>query len=215
MQVVYPSTPANYFHVLRRQIYRDYRKPLIVFTSKRLLRFPLAKSKMSEFLGNTYFQRYIPEPHPTEGNFTLLPPDEITTHILCSGQVYYTLLQARELNNLRHIAISRIEQFHPFPWDLVRNHIEKYPNSKFVWAQEEPLNMGGWSFIEPRLRTILELTENHKGKPIHYAGRDPSGPVATGNKKQHNFEEWSLISQALYGDSRKPSDIVSGIPKWD
>ncbi|KAJ2805295.1 2-oxoglutarate dehydrogenase E1 component [Coemansia guatemalensis] len=215
MQVVYPTTPANYFHVLRRQIYRDYRKPLVVMVSKKQLRFPLCKSSLDEMTGQTFFQRYIPEPHPTEGDFTLVEPEHVRTHILCTGQVYYTLLQARELNNVRDVAISRIEQLNPFPWDLVRNHIEKYPNCDFVWAQEEPLNMGSWAHVEPRLRTIFNNTENHKAKAIRYAGRDPSGPVATGNHKQHVFEEWALTSQALFGEARKPSDIVSGVPKWD
>ncbi|KAI9479333.1 2-oxoglutarate dehydrogenase E1 component [Coemansia sp. RSA 989] len=215
MQVVYPTTPANYFHVLRRQIYRDYRKPLVVMTSKKQLRFPLCRSDLSELTGHSFFQRYIPEPHPAEGEFSLVAPENIRTHILCSGQVYYALLQARELNNVRDVAISRVEQLHPFPWDLVRDHIEKYPNCEFVWCQEEPLNMGSWAHVEPRLRTIFNHTENHKGKAVRYAGRDPSGPVATGNHKQHVFEEWSLISQALFGEARKPSDIVSGVPKWD
>ncbi|KAJ2232019.1 2-oxoglutarate dehydrogenase E1 component [Coemansia sp. RSA 485] len=215
MQVVYPTTPANYFHALRRQIYRDYRKPLVVMTSKKQLRFPLCKSDLSEMTGHTFFQRYIPESHPTEGEFTLVEPERIRTHILCTGQVYYTLLQARELNNVRDVAISRIEQLHPFPWDLVRDHVEKYPNCEFVWAQEEPLNMGSWAHVEPRLRTIFNNTENHKGKAIRYAGRDPSGPVATGNHKQHVFEEWAFTSQALFGEARKPSDIVSGVPKWE
>ncbi|KAJ2462241.1 2-oxoglutarate dehydrogenase E1 component [Coemansia sp. RSA 2322] len=215
MQVVYPTTPANYFHVLRRQIYRDYRKPLVVMTSKKQLRFPLCKSDLSEMKGHTFFQRYIPEPHPSEGEFTLVPPENIRTHILCTGQVYYTLLQARELNNVRDVAISRIEQLHPFPWDLVRDHVEKYPNCEFVWTQEEPLNMGSWAHVEPRLRTIFNNTANHAGKAIRYAGRDPSGPVATGNHKQHVFEEWAFTSQALFGEARKPTDIVSGVPKWD
>ncbi|KAJ2614201.1 2-oxoglutarate dehydrogenase E1 component [Coemansia sp. RSA 1365] len=215
MQVVYPTTPANYFHALRRQIYRDYRKPLIVMVSKKQLRFPLCKSSLDEMTGQTFFQRYIPEPHPTDGDFTLVEPERVRTHILCTGQVYYTLLQARELNNVRDVAISRIEQLNPFPWDLVRSHIEKYPNCDFVWAQEEPLNMGSWAHVEPRLRTIFNNTENHKAKAIRYAGRDPSGPVATGNHKQHVFEEWALTSQALFGEARKPTDIVSGVPKWD
>ncbi|KAJ2768299.1 2-oxoglutarate dehydrogenase E1 component [Coemansia nantahalensis] len=216
MQVVYPTTPANYFHALRRQIYRDYRKPLVVMTSKKQLRFPLCRSNLAEFTGNTFFQRYIPEPHPAGGDgFTLVEPERIRTHIMCSGQVYYTLLQARELNNVRDVAISRVEQLHPFPWDLVRDHVEKYPNCEFVWAQEEPLNMGSWAHVEPRLRTIFNNTENHRNKAVRYAGRDPSGPVATGNHKQHVFEEWAFTSQALFGDARKPTDIVSGVPKWD
>lgn len=215
MQVVYPTTPANYFHALRRQIYRDYRKPLVVMTSKKQLRFPLCKSELREMTGSTYFQRYIPEDHPAEGEFTLVEPQHIRTHVLCTGQIYYALLQARELNNVRDVAISRVEQLNPFPWDLVRDHLDKYPGCDFVWAQEEPLNMGSWAHVEPRLRTIFNHTKSHSGKAVRYAGRDPSGPVATGNHKQHVFEEWAFISQALFGEARKPTDIVSGVPKWD
>ncbi|OMJ11552.1 2-oxoglutarate dehydrogenase, mitochondrial [Smittium culicis] len=222
MQVVYMTTPANYFHVLRRQINRDFRKPLIAMVSKKLLRFSLAKSDIEDFCENKGFMAYIHEPHPSDASkgFTLLPPDEITTHILCTGQVYYALLQARDLNNLRHVAISRIEQLHPFPWDLARDSFDKYPNCKdFVWAQEEPLNMGAWSFVEPRIRTTLLNTVNHSSNSdishnLRYAGRAPSGPVATTNAKQHSFEEWSLVSTALYGEPRKPVDIINGVPKW-
>ncbi|PVU84748.1 hypothetical protein BB559_005143 [Furculomyces boomerangus] len=222
MQVANLTTPANYFHILRRQVVRDFRKPLILMTSKKLLRFPLAKSNIEDILENTGFQPYIHEPNTSnpESNFTLLPPDEITTHILCTGQVYYTLMQARNLNNLKHVAISRVEQLHPFPWDLVRDSLDKYKNCKdFVWAQEEPLNMGAWAFIEPRLRTTFLNTKhhsNHNGSQpaLRYAGRAPSGPVATSNPKQHSFEEWSLVSTALYGEPRKPVDIINSVPKW-
>ncbi|OMH85378.1 2-oxoglutarate dehydrogenase, mitochondrial [Zancudomyces culisetae] len=228
MQVVYASTPANFFHVLRRQIHRDFRKPLIVMTSKKLLRHPLARSTLEEMTGDTHFQRFILDPLATESAsnsngdssaFSLLPRDQITTHILCTGQVYYALAQARELNNLRHIAISRIEQLHPFPWDLVRDGLDYFPNaSDIVWTQEEPLNMGAWTYVEPRLRTTFLNTSNHSSPTstsLRYCGRAPSGPVATGNIKQHFFEEWTFVSQALYGSAKKPSDVINGVPKWD
>ncbi len=109
-------TPANYFHVLRRQIHRDYRKPLVVFFSKSLLRHPKARAELSEMVGDTNFQRYIPEPHPEE----LVAPENIRRHILCTGQVYYTLLQEREEKGYNDVAISRLEQISPFPYDLVR-----------------------------------------------------------------------------------------------
>ena len=115
MQVVYPTTPSNYFHVLRRQIHRDFRKPLILFFSKNLLRHPKAKSELSEMTEGTNFQRYIPEVYED----SLVPPEEIKRHILCTGQVYYQLLQAREERGIKDIAISRIEQISPFPYDLV------------------------------------------------------------------------------------------------
>ncbi|KAJ1908939.1 2-oxoglutarate dehydrogenase E1 component [Tieghemiomyces parasiticus] len=211
MQVVYCSTPANFFHVLRRQVYRDFRKPLICMTSKSLLRHPLARSTMAEMTGNTYFQKYIPEPHAPE---TLDAPEAITRHVLCTGQVYYALLRAREQNGLRNVAISRVEQITPFPYDEVRVHADKYPNATVVWCQEEPMNFGAWSYLQPRITTCLSKTEHHAGKSPVYAGRDPNAAVATGLKKQHYLEEWSFLSEALFGEDRKPKDIVSGVPQW-
>lgn len=220
MQVVYPSTPANYFHALRRQVHRDFRKPLIVMTSKSLLRHPLARSSLSEMEEGTFFSRYIGESHPTETDektyqLALQEPSRIHTHVLCSGQVYYGLLRARFANKLDGVAISRVEQLSPFPFDLVREHVDRYPNAKMVWAQEESLNMGGWSYVQPRIETTLEQTEHHKGKRVTYAGREPSASVATGNKKQHLVEEYSLISQALLGTNEKPTKVENGIPIWN
>ncbi|RIB08573.1 oxoglutarate dehydrogenase, E1 component [Gigaspora rosea] len=193
MQVVYCTTPANYFHVLRRQIYRDFRKPLIVFTSKALLRHPMARSKFDEMIGETQFLRYIPDPHPN----TLVSPEKITRHVLCSGQIYYTLLKAREQNKMDHVAISRIEQLSPFPYDLLAKHVDKYPNAQLVWAQEEPLNSGAWNYVAPRIRTLMNSTEHNKGKHSLPATRLPSASPATGNKKQHTHEEHDILSQAL------------------
>jgi 2-oxoglutarate dehydrogenase E1 component len=194
MQVVYPSTPANYFHVLRRQLYRDFRKPLIAFTSKSLLRHPLARSTLQEMTGKTYFQRYIPESDPKQ---ELVEDDKIRRHILCTGQVYYKLIHARTQRGIKDIAISRVEQLSPFPYDLIKPHLDKYKNAEIYWCQEEPLNFGAWTYVEPRLKTTLAQTEYHKGKEIHYAGRDPTGAVATGKKKLHIKQEDMLLDAAL------------------
>ncbi|KAJ2963684.1 hypothetical protein NUW54_g14272 [Trametes sanguinea] len=134
MQVVYPTTPANYFHVLRRQIHRDFRKPLILFFSKSLLRHPRARSDLSEMVGDTHFIRYLPEPHPEN----LVAPEKIRRHILCTGQVYYTLLQHREEQGINDVAISRLEQISPFPYDLLTPHLDKYPNADLLWCQVRP-----------------------------------------------------------------------------
>lgn len=109
--------------------------------------------------GETYFQRYIPEPHPSE----LVAPDQIKKHILCTGQVYFALLNAREKNKINDIAISRLEQLHPFPYDKVKEHADKYPNAEIMWVQEEPLNMGAWTFVQPRIETSLKETTHHAG----------------------------------------------------
>ncbi|TRM61105.1 thiamine diphosphate-binding protein [Schizophyllum amplum] len=193
MQVVYPTTPANYFHVLRRQIHRDFRKPLIVFFSKSLLRHPKARSDLSEMTGETNFQRYLPDAHPEE----LVAPEEIRKHVLCSGQVYQTLLAEREAKGIKDVAISRVEQLSPFPYDLITPHLDKYPNAGLIWCQEEPLNNGAWSYVGPRIYTAAGQTEHHKGKYPKYAGREPTSSVATGSKLQHKKEIESFLAEAF------------------
>ncbi|EJU03084.1 oxoglutarate dehydrogenase [Dacryopinax primogenitus] len=193
IQIVYPTTPANLFHVLRRQIYRDFRKPFILFFSKSLLRHPMARSKLEEMTGNTQFQRYIPDPHPD----SLVPPEEIRKHILCTGQIYYQLLKEREDRGIKDIAISRVEQLSPFPYDLLTPHLDKYPNAELQWLQEEPFNNGAFTYVAPRLRTAGKATEHHKGKVIQYGGRTPYSSVATGSKGVHKKETESYLNQAF------------------
>ncbi|KAG6812719.1 hypothetical protein H0H92_001080 [Tricholoma furcatifolium] len=193
MQVVYPTTPANYFHVLRRQIHRDFRKPLIVFFSKSLLRHPRARSDLSEMVGETHFQRYIPEPFQE----ALVAPEEIKRHILCTGQVYHALLQEREDRGIKDVAISRIEQLSPFPYDQLTPHLDMYPNADLLWCQEEPLNNGAWSYIGPRIYTAAGQTQHHKGKYPYYAGRGPTSSVATGSKAQHKKEIAMFLHDAF------------------
>lgn len=160
--------------------------------------------------GNTHFQLYLPESHPE----TLVAPEQIKKHILCSGQVYYALLKAREQNKMNDIAISRVEQLNPFPFQQIKEHADKYPNAEIVWCQEEPLNMGPWQHVEPRLTTVLAETQHHAGKSPSYAGRPPSASVATGNKKKHYQEEYAFLSKALIGQSTEPRGIEAGVPVW-
>jgi len=184
MQIVYPSTPANYFHVLRRQQHRDFRKPLVCFFSKNLLRHPMARSNIEEMTGDTIFQRYLPEPHPEE----LEAPEKIRRHILCTGQVYYQLLKERSDKGIKDVAISRVEQLSPMPYDLITPHLDQYPNAELMWCQEEPLNNGAWTYVQPRLITALQETQHHKGRVPSYAGRNPTSSVATGSKAVHKAE---------------------------
>ncbi|KAH9080684.1 2-oxoglutarate dehydrogenase complex E1 component mitochondrial precursor [Lactarius deliciosus] len=192
MQIVYPTTPANYFHVLRRQIHRDFRKPLVLFFSKSLLRHPKAKSSLSEMVDNTHFQRYLPE-----SSQDLVSPNEIRRHILCSGQVYHTLLQEREAKGIKDVAISRVEQISPFPYDLIAPHLDMYPNADILWCQEEPLNNGAWTYVGPRIYTTANVTQHHRGKYPHYAGRGPTSSVATGSKVQHKKEIEAFLHTAF------------------
>ncbi|OIW27816.1 2-oxoglutarate dehydrogenase, E1 component [Coniochaeta ligniaria NRRL 30616] len=195
MQIAYMTTPANLFHVLRRQIHRQFRKPLIIFFSKSLLRHPIARSDIEDFVGDSHFKWIIPDPAHESGE--LKPHDEIERVILCSGQVYAALVKHRAEHKLFDTAITRIEQLHPFPWEQLRDNLDQYPNAKtIVWAQEEPLNAGAWSFTQPRIETLLNQTKHHDRKHVMYAGRNPSASVATGTKSMHLKEEQDLLEMA-------------------
>ena len=196
MQVVYMTTPANLFHVLRRQINRQFRKPLIIFFSKALLRHPMARSDLEEFTGDSRFEWLISDPEHSTGY--LKAPEECKRIVFCSGQVYAALHKHRAANNINDVAIARLEQINPFPWAKINDEISKYPNAtEIVWSQEEPLNAGAWSFVQPRFETLLKQNDTHAGKHVKYAGRAPSASVATGLKSAHIKEEEELLSQAL------------------
>lgn len=208
IQVAYPTTPANYFHLLRRQIEREFRKPLIVLESKSLMRHPLAKSHVKDFLPGTSFQPFIPA--------TCSGPDSsIDTLILCSGQVYYTLERARQANDLDNIAIGRVEQLSPFPYAQFLGEFARFKVKRLVWAQEEPLNLGAWSYVQPRINIALKSSPSPSSNhPIdcEFVGRKPTAAVATGSKKQHVKEEMEIISKALLGSVKEPKKIEIGVP---
>ncbi|KAK1166438.1 2-oxoglutarate dehydrogenase-like, mitochondrial [Acipenser oxyrinchus oxyrinchus] len=177
--VVNCSTPGNFFHVLRRQILIPFRKPLIVFSPKSLLRHPEARSSFDEIITGTRFRRVIPEEGPAAQN-----PDKVKRVIFCTGKVYYELAKERKQQDLENeVAICRLEQISPFPFDLVKNETEKYANAELVWCQEEHKNMGYYDYIKPRFLTVLQ-----NSRPIWYVGRDPAAAPATGNKCTHLAE---------------------------
>ncbi|KAK3898821.1 thiamine diphosphate-binding protein [Staphylotrichum tortipilum] len=196
VQVAYMTSPSNLFHILRRQMNRQFRKPLILFFSKSLLRHPLARSNIEEFTGNSQFQWIIADPAHEAG--AIKPHDEIDRVILCSGQVYAALHKYRADNGIDNVAFTRIEQLHPFPWEQLRENLDMYPNAKtIVWCQEEPLNAGAWSYTQPRIETLLNQTKFHDRKHVMYAGRNPSASVATGIKSSHYKEEQELLETAF------------------
>ncbi|KAI6356792.1 2-oxoglutarate dehydrogenase E1 component [Pyricularia grisea] len=196
MQIAYMTTPANLFHILRRQMTRQFRKPLIIFFSKALLRHPLARSDIEDFTGDSQFQWIIPDPAHQTGE--IKSNEEIDRVILCTGQVYAALHKHRADNKIDNVAITRVEQLHPFPWDALRENLDQYPNAKtIVWAQEEPLNAGAWSYTQPRIETLLNQTQHHDRKHVMYAGRHPSASVATGLKSAHVKEEKELLEMAF------------------
>lgn len=197
-QVVYPTTPSNLFHILRRQQHRQFRKPLIIFFSKQLLRHPLARSSLSEFTGDSHFQWIIED---VELGKSINEKEGIKKLVIHSGQVYTALHKKRgELEN-KETSLLKIEQLHPFPFAQLKEAIDSYPNLEdIVFCQEEPLNMGPWAFVEPRLKTTLAETK-YAGFPFRFAGRDPSGSVAAGTKGMHNNEEQLFLKEVFEGSS--------------
>ncbi|KAF2400708.1 2-oxoglutarate dehydrogenase-like protein E1 component [Trichodelitschia bisporula] len=196
MQIVYCTKPSNLFHILRRQMNRQFRKPLILFFSKSLLRHPIARSSLDEFTGDSHFRWIVTDPAHDSGE--IAPKDEIKRVILCTGQVYAALVKHREDIGDKTTAITRLEQLHPFPWAQLKGNLDGYPNAEaIVWAQEEPLNAGAWSFTQPRIETLLNETEYHNRRHVLYAGRNPSASVATGLKHIHKSEEKELLEAAF------------------
>ncbi|KAJ5149787.1 2-oxoglutarate dehydrogenase [Penicillium atrosanguineum] len=195
MQIAYMTEPSNLFHILRRQIHRQFRKPLVIFFSKALLRHPICRSDIEAFSDDSHFQWIIPDPaHGT----AIDAPEKIERVVMCSGQVYAALVKHREANGIRNTAITRVEQLHPFPWAQLKENLDSYPNAKnIVWCQEEPLNAGPWSYAQPRIETLLNATEHHSRRHVMYAGRSPSASVATGTKSVHLKEEQELLETAF------------------
>jgi len=183
MQVCYPTTPAQYFHLLRRQIKQEISKPLVVMTPKSLLRLPQAVSTLDQFTGGGF--------HPVIGD--AVEPAGVRRVVICSGKVYYDLLAEHEKTKDSRIAILRLEQFYPFPQRLLSQWLAAYTNaSQIVWAQEEPRNMGGWSFMRPRLEALL-----NDNQELLYVGRTASASPATGSYTIHNLEHEKLVKDAL------------------
>lgn len=195
MQVAYPTTPANLFHLLRRQMHRQFRKPLVLFFSKSLLRHPLARSSLSEFTGDSHFKWIIED---EELGKSIESKENIKKIVLCSGQVYTALHKKRAAIEDKTTAIIKIEQMHPFPYQQLRDALDSYGNVEdLVFCQEEPLNMGSYAFAQPRILTTLAETENHKNLSLRYAGRDPSASVAAGSKSMHNEEEEKFLNDVF------------------
>jgi 2-oxoglutarate dehydrogenase E1 component len=189
-QVVNCTTPANYFHALRRQVGRNFRKPLIVMTPKSLLRHKMAVSSLKEFGPGSSFHRVLPEVE------ALVADDKVRRVVLCSGKVYYDLLADRQARKIDDVALIRMEQLYPFPDEPLADELVKYPNAEIVWCQEEPENMGAWSFVDRRIEKVLISLKHKAGRP-HYAGRHEMASTATGLLRRHNQEQAALVEQAL------------------
>ncbi|MBN9584229.1 MAG: 2-oxoglutarate dehydrogenase E1 component [Afipia sp.] len=196
MQVANLTTPANYFHALRRQLRRDIRKPLILMTPKSLLRHKRAVSKLEEFGPDTSFHRVLPDDAEKGGEIKLVEDAKIRRVVICSGKVYYDLYEDREKRGVDDIYLLRIEQLYPVPLKTLVQVLERFKQAEVVWCQEEPRNMGGWHFIEPYLEWVLnQIGAAHK-RP-RYAGRAASAATATGLMSKHLAQLKAFLDEAL------------------
>jgi 2-oxoglutarate dehydrogenase E1 component len=198
MQVVYATTPANFFHVLRRQLHREIRKPLILMTPKSLLRNKRAVSRLDEMAANTTFHRLLYDDaamQPDE-KIKLVSDDKIRRVVLCSGKVYYDIYEEREKRGVDDVYIMRVEQLYPVPLKALVQELGRFKNAELVWCQEEPRNMGAWHFIEPYLEWVLNQI-NAPNKRPRYAGRAAAAATATGLMTKHLAQLKALLDEAL------------------
>jgi len=181
MQVCNATTPAQYFHLLRQQVKRNFRKPLVIMTPKSLLRHPLAVSKLTD-LAKGAFNGVLDDPFPPKSPHRIL---------MCSGKIFYSLLERRQKRKANDIGIIRMEQLHPVPYRKLEAIKKKYGKAaQWMWVQEEPENMGAWRFLQPVLETVL-------GRPVDYVGRKTAASPATGFPTIYKMEQAEILDKAV------------------
>jgi 2-oxoglutarate dehydrogenase E1 component len=197
-QIANCTTPANYFHVLRRQLHRQFRKPLVLMTPKSLLRHKRVVSTIAEFGPNSSFHRLLWDnaQSPSAAGIKLASDDKIRRVVLCSGKVYYDLYEEREKRGVDDVYLLRMEQLYPFPARALIQELSRFKDAEMVWCQEEPKNMGAWSFIEPNIAWVLDHIEAKHRRP-RYAGRPSSAATATGLMSKHVRELQAFVDEAL------------------
>jgi 2-oxoglutarate dehydrogenase E1 component len=199
-QVANCTTPANYFHILRRQLHRKFRKPLILMTPKSLLRHKRVVSRLDEMGPGTTFHRLLWDDaeHKPDEKIKLVPDDKIRRVVMCTGKIYYDLYEAREAAGIDDVYLLRVEQLYPFPARALMHELSRFKNAGMAWCQEEPKNMGAWSFIQPNLEWVLERIEARVRRPA-YVGRAATAATATGQLSKHLHEQKTLVDEALNG----------------
>jgi 2-oxoglutarate dehydrogenase E1 component len=191
MQVANCTTPANYFHILRRQIHRKFRKPLIIMTPKSLLRHKLAVSTLDDMSNGSTFHRVLYD------NEVVCPDKDVRKVVLCTGKVYYDLKEERDKRGIKDVFFLRLEQLYPFPEEALSEELSRFKNlKKVVWCQEEPKNMGAWTFVAPRIEEVLDNIECPAERPI-FTGRPEAASPATGLFANHVAEQAALVDEAL------------------
>jgi 2-oxoglutarate dehydrogenase E1 component len=200
MQVANCTTPANYFHILRRQMHRTFRKPLILMTPKSLLRHKRAVSRLEELADGSAFHRLLyddAEMLPDQA-IKLAAAERIRRVVMCSGKVYFDLYEEREKRGIDDIYLLRVEQLYPFPLKAMCELMNRYPGAEVVWCQEEPQNMGAWTFVEPRIAAVLEMVKG-SSRSVRYAGRPAAAATATGVMSKHIEQRDRFLEEALGG----------------
>ena len=205
MQVANCSTPANYFHILRRQIHRNFRTPLVIMTPKSLLRHKRCVSQLAAMGPGSSFHRVLwddadeasrPEGEIRQTTLNLKSDAEIRRVVLCTGKVYYDLLEEREKRGTDDVYLMRVEQLYPFPYKALIAELARFPNAEIVWCQEEPRNMGYWTFVEPNIEYVLGKIDGKAERP-RYVGRTPTASTATGIASKHKQQQDALVDEAL------------------
>ncbi len=200
MQVANCTTPANYFHILRRQLKREFRKPLILMTPKSLLRHKKAVSSLSEFGPDSCFHRLLWDDAEAPGvpktSIKLAADEKIRRVVLCTGKVYYDLLDDREKRGINDVYLMRLEQLYPFPAKALHAELSRFPNAEIYWCQEEPKNMGSWAFIQPYVEWVLNQL-NRTGERPTYVGRASAASTATGMMSKHLYELKAFLDEAF------------------
>ncbi|MBT3466520.1 MAG: 2-oxoglutarate dehydrogenase E1 component, partial [Rhodobacteraceae bacterium] len=191
------TTPANYFHILRRQLHRDFRKPLVLMTPKSLLRHKMAVSNAEDFTTGSSFHRLMwDDAQKGNSDTTLVKDDKIKRVVMCSGKVYFDLLEERDARGIDDIYLLRVEQFYPFPAQSAVQELERFKNAEVVWCQEEPKNQGAWTFIEPNIEWVLGKIDAKHPRP-KFVGRTASASPATGLASTHKKQQAALVNDAL------------------
>ena len=198
IQVMNCTTPANYFHALRRQIHRAFRKPLILMTPKSLLRHKRCVSTMKDFTKKNSFHRVLEDDaYHTESNLLTLARDKkISKVVICSGKIYFDLIESREKTRNNKVVFIRIEQIYPFPLKTLANLVKRYPNAEFIWCQEEPKNMGAWNTVRIYIERSIAMTKICQSK-VKYVGRKASSSTATGNLNKHVAQQREILEKIV------------------
>jgi 2-oxoglutarate dehydrogenase E1 component len=198
MQVAYCSTPSNYFHILRRQLKRDFRKPLILMTPKSLLRHKRCVSSLAAVSEGTSFHRVLQDDAQRGGEVRLVKDDKVRRVVICTGKVYYDLLEEREKRGIDDVYLLRVEQLYPFPAKSVASELARFKKADVVWCQEEPKNMGSWTFVEPYLEWVLKTAGSKVDRP-RYVGRPASAATATGIMSKHMAQLQAFLDEVFAG----------------